>query len=173
MKRSVGNRESKGARAAVLSAVLLAAVAAAGHAGVFDGLTKKSPAAVAKAAGVAETADAVKIPLKGLDSGKALFLSMEADGRRLRYFALRSPDGRYRAAFDACDVCFRADLGYRQEGERMICNNCGMKFASDKIGDRKGGCNPHPLAHREEAGHMLIRKADIAAGKGYFAAKRQ
>jgi uncharacterized membrane protein len=54
----------------------------------------------------------------------------------------------------------------------MVCNNCGQKFACDKIGEVKGGCNPHPLAHKEEAGVMVIRKADIVAGKEYFARKR-
>ena len=88
------------------------------------------------------------------------------------YFALKSRDGAYRAALDACDVCFRTNRGYRQEGDQMVCNNCGQKFSCDKIGEVKGGCNPHPLAHKEEEGYMVIRKADIVAGKDYFARKR-
>jgi len=54
----------------------------------------------------------------------------------------------------------------------MVCNNCGQKFACDKVGEVKGGCNPHPLAHKEAAGVMVIRKVDIVAGKEYFARKR-
>lgn len=54
--------------------VIFAAVSA----GMLDGLIKKSPAEISKAAGVTETADAVKIPLISLDSGKALFLSLES-----------------------------------------------------------------------------------------------
>lgn len=161
-----------GTRLAIAVILLLAGVAAAGHAGLFDGILKKSPADAAKAAGVKESADTVSIPLSALDSGKALFLSLESAGRQLHYFALRSSDGKYRAALDACDVCFRTNRGYRQEGEQMVCNNCNQKFACDKIGDVKGGCNPHPLAHKEEAGYMIIRKSDIAAGKEYFARKR-
>ncbi|MEW6719607.1 MAG: DUF2318 domain-containing protein [Thermodesulfobacteriota bacterium] len=157
----------------VVSALAVLFAAAAVSAGVLDGLFKKSPADAAKAAGVVETADAVKVPLKALDSGKALFLAMDAGDRQLHYFLLRSPDGKYRAALDACDVCFRANKGYRQEGDRMICNNCGMKFASDKIGEKKGGCNPHPLANRQEEGYMIISKSDVAAGRDYFPGKRQ
>jgi uncharacterized membrane protein len=156
----------------MVAGILVVAVAAV-SAGVFDGLFRKSPAEISKAAGVAETAGAVRIPLKSLDSGKALFLSMEAEGRQVHYFALKSPDGAYRAALDACDVCFRANKGYRQEGDRMVCNNCGQTFPLDKIGEVKGGCNPHPLAHKEEAGIMVIAKSDIAAGREYFAGKRQ
>jgi uncharacterized membrane protein len=54
----------------------------------------------------------------------------------------------------------------------MACNNCGQTFPSDRIGEVKGGCNPHPLANRIEGGHMVIRKADVLAGKDYFARKR-
>ena len=158
--------------AIMVAVVLLAGVGSIAYSGVFDGLFRKSSAEAGKAAGVAETAEAVKIPLKALDSGKALFLSMESEGRQLYYFALKSPDGKYRAALDTCDVCFRTNRGYRQEGDQMVCNNCGQKFACDKIGEVKGGCNPHPLAHKEEAGVMVIRKADIVAGKEYFARKR-
>jgi uncharacterized membrane protein len=155
----------------VVAGIMVVAVAAV-SAGMLDGLWKKSPAEGAKAAGVVETADVVRIPLKALDSGKALFLSMESEGRQLFYFALKSTDGAYRAALDTCDVCFRTNRGYRREGDQMVCNNCGQKFACDKIGEVKGGCNPHPLAHKEEAGVMVIRKADIVAGKEYFARKR-
>ena len=155
----------------VVAGILVLAFAAV-SAGVLDGLLKKSPAEIGKAAGVVETADAVRIPLKPLDSGKALFLPLESEGRHVYYFALRSRDGAYRAAFDACDVCFKSNRGYRQEADQMVCNNCGQKFASDKIGAVKGGCNPHPLAHKEETGFMVIRKADIFAGKEYFSGKR-
>jgi len=163
---------SHGARLAIVVILLLAGFTVLGYAGVFDGLLKKSSAEGAKAAGVTETADAVKIPSKALDPGKALFLSLESEGRRLYYFALKSKDGAYRAALDTCDVCFRTNRGYRQEGDQMVCNNCGQKFACDKVGEVKGGCNPHPLAHKEAAGVMVIRKVDIVAGKEYFARKR-
>ena len=158
--------------AIMVAVVLFAGIGSVAYSGVFGDLFKKSPAETAKAGGVVETSDAVRIPLKTLDSGKALFLSMESEGRQLYYFALKSPDGIYRAALDTCDVCFRTNRGYRQEGDQMVCNNCGQKFACDKIGEVKGGCNPHPLAHKEEAGVMVIRKADIVAGKEYFARKR-
>lgn len=165
---------SKGMAVAVLVAVvLLGGIGTLGYTGVFGDLFKKSPMESAKAAGVTEATGLVKIPLKSLDSGKALFLSIESDGRQIHYFALRSPDGAYRAALDTCDVCFAANRGYRQEGDQLVCNNCGQKFACDRIGEVKGGCNPHPLVHRIEGEFMTISKADIAAGKDYFQRKRQ
>jgi len=158
--------------AVMAAVVLLAGIGSLAYSGMFSGLFKKSPAESAKAAGVVETADAVRIPLKTLDSGKVLFLSLESEGRPLYYFALKSRDGAYRAALDACDVCYRTNRGYRQEGDQMVCNNCGQKFACDKIGEVKGGCNPHPLARGIEGQYLVIQKADIAAGKEYFARKR-
>ena len=158
--------------AIMVAVVLLVGVGSLAYSGVLGGLFKKSPVERAKAAGVVETADAVKIPLKALDSGKALFLSLESEGRQLYYFALKSRDGEYRAALDACDVCFKSNRGYRQEADQMVCNNCGQKFACDKIGEVKGGCNPHPLARGIEGQYLVIKKTDIVAGKEYFARKR-
>ena len=155
---------------AVAGVLIFAAVAV--FAGMFDGLFRKTPAESAKAAGVVETADVVKIPLKSLESGKALYLMNVADGRQIHYFVLKSSDGRYRAALDACDVCFRANRGYRQESDLMVCNQCGQSFPSNRIGEVKGGCNPHPLAQGTEGQYVVIKKVDIVAGKEYFARKR-
>jgi uncharacterized membrane protein len=158
--------------AIMVAVVLLAGIGSLAYLGVFSGLFKKSPAESAKAAGVVETADAVRIPLKTLDSGQAFFLSLESEGRQMYYFALKSQDGAYRAALDACDVCFKSNRGYRQEGDLMVCNNCGQTFPSNRIGEIKGGCNPHPLARGIEGQYLVIRKADIAERKDYFARKR-
>ena len=160
------NSKTKGALAAAI--LLLSGFTAVAQAGWFDGIFKKTPVEIAKSAGVVETADAVKIPLKALDSGKVLFLRAEMGGRPLYYFALKISDGTYRAAFDACDGCFRTNLGYRQEGDRMVCNKCELAFPSVRIGEITGECNPHRLAHKVEGQYLVIQKGDIAAGKNYF-----
>ena len=158
--------------AVIVAVVLLGGIGSLGYSGVIGDLFKKSPAEISKAAGVVETADAVRIPLKTLDSGKALFLSLESEGRQFYYFALKSRDGAYRAALDACDVCYRTNRGYRQEGDLMVCNNCGQTFPSNRIGEIKGGCNPHPLVRGVEGQYLVIKKADIAERKEYFDRKR-
>ena len=158
--------------AVTVALALLVAIGTMAYLGVFGGLFRKSPAEIAKAVGVEEDADNVKIPLRALESGKALFLAREAGGRRIHYFALKSSDGQFRAAFDACDVCFRADRGYRQEGDQMVCNQCGQAFPSVKVNDVKGGCNPAPLERKVDGEHLVIRKGDIAAGAAYFPGNR-
>lgn len=152
--------------------ILAAGFTKGAGAGWLGDVFKKSPAETAKSAGVVETAGEVKIPLKALDSGKAIFLKADIAGREIHYFALKSSDGVYRAAYDACDVCFRTNRGYRQEGDLMVCNNCGQKFPSGKVNEVKGGCNPAPLVRTVDGGNLVIRKADIAAGSPYFVGKR-
>lgn len=152
--------------------ILVAAVAKGTTAGWFGEIFPKSPAETAKAAGVVETAETVKIPLATLDSGKAIFLEADLGGRQVHYFALKSSDGVYRAAYDTCDVCFKANRGYRQEGDLMVCNNCGQEFPSVRVNEVKGGCNPAPLARKVEGEHLVIRKSDIEAGGHFFVRKR-
>ncbi|OGP79372.1 MAG: hypothetical protein A2Z13_01370 [Deltaproteobacteria bacterium RBG_16_64_85] len=166
-------RQERRIRVGIVVAILLfAGVAAIAQVGWLDGILKKSPVEIAKSAGVVETADAVKIPLKALDSGKALFLQQEVDGRQLYYFALKSSDDAYRAVFDACNGCFQSNLGYRQEGDRIVCNKCEVAFHPERIEEIKGGCNPHPLARKVEGQYLVIQKGDIAAGKNYFPGNR-
>src|SRR4030042_165622 len=88
------------------------------------------------------------------------------------FLARGSSGGVYRAAYDACDVCFRANRGYRQEGDLMVCNKCGQAFPSVKVNEVKGGCNPAPLTRTVDGDSLVIRKIDLAAGKGYFPGKR-
>lgn len=170
-----GGRAGRMILVAILLAVglvFVAGVAKGTGAGWFDGIFKKSPAESARAAGVVETADAVRIPVASLQSGKALYLRADAGGREIHYFVLKSSDGVYRAAYDACDVCFRANRGYRQEGDLMVCNQCGQAFPSVKVNEIKGGCNPAPLARKVDGEHLVITKSDLAAGAHYFPGRR-
>lgn len=152
--------------------VLAAGIAKVSGAGWFGDMFRKTPAETARAAGVVETAAEVKIPLKALDSGKAVFLKADVEGKEIYYFALKSSDGVYRAAYDTCDVCFRSNRGYRQEGDLMVCNNCGQTFPSAKVNEIKGGCNPAPLSRSVWGEYLVIKKSDIAAGGNYFLRRR-
>jgi len=109
------------------------------------------------------------IPISKINDGKAHFYKYSSQtGKTVKFFVLKSRDGIFRAAFDACDVCFEAKKGYRQEGDYMVCNNCGMKFSSTRINEEKGGCNPAPLERHIEDGYLAIKKSDIEKGARYF-----
>ena len=110
----------------------------------------------------------VKIALADVKDGKAHFYSYDAGGVQVKYFVLKSSDGVVRAAFDACDVCFPNKKGYHQEGDQMVCNNCGRRFDSTKINVLEGGCNPSPLDRTEKGKQLVIATSDLQAGVQYF-----
>jgi len=110
----------------------------------------------------------VAYPVSLFEDGMARHYEYSADGITIRYFILKSADGVIRAAFDACDVCWPSGKGYYQEGDEMICRNCGRRFSSNKINEVKGGCNPAPLNRRVENDQLIINVADIMEGKSYF-----
>ena len=110
----------------------------------------------------------VKIALADVNDGKAHFYSYDAGGTQVKYFVLKSSDGKVRAAFDACDVCYAQKKGYHQEGDEMVCNNCGRRFPSTKINVVEGGCNPSPVERTVKGDTLILKTADLQAGVQYF-----
>lgn len=111
----------------------------------------------------------VTIPVAELDSGQAKFYEYKtADKKTVRFFVMKSSDGVYRAALDACDVCYRAKKGYFQQGDDMICRKCGRHFPSTKINEVEGGCNPVGLPRTLSDGKVVIAASELEAGKSYF-----
>ncbi len=133
---------------------------------VFAGCGKNDAISVNK---LPEASDgAITFPASDFNDGTAKFYTYEADGTKIRFFILKSSDGEIRAAFDSCDVCWRADKGYEQRGDLMICRNCGQSFKSDKINTVKGGCNPAPLERTSADGKIIIKIEDLKKGKEFF-----
>lgn len=110
----------------------------------------------------------VALPLSQFDDGKARYFTYAAGEKNINFFVIKSSDGVLRAAFDTCDVCYAAKKGYRQEGDLMVCNNCGQRFPSNLINVEKGGCNPAPLNRKVEGDKLVISTADIEQGGWYF-----
>lgn len=115
----------------------------------------------------------LEIPLASISDGKAHHFKVQAsDGVMVTFFVLKSSDGVIRAAIDACDVCYRAGKGYEQSGDEMVCQNCGMRFASVKINEIKGGCNPAPLTRTIEGEKLVIAMNDIDQNSWYCKYKK-
>ena len=110
----------------------------------------------------------VRLDLSGIDDGQAHYFTYASAKGDIPFFVIKSVDGVMRAAFDACDVCYREKKGYRQEGDMMVCNNCNMKFRSDLINQVKGGCNPAPLIRRLDGKQLVITDSDLLKGAWYF-----
>lgn len=118
---------------------------------------------------LSSNAHQVTYPVELFQDGLARHFQHETEsGVTIKYFIIRSGDGVIRAAFDACDVCWPAGLGYSQAGDSMVCRNCGRQFASVQVNEVQGGCNPAPLKREVVDNKLVIQVRDILAGKAYF-----
>lgn len=76
----------------------------------------------------------------------AKFFPYSANGTRMEVFAVKASDGTVRTALNTCQICYDSGRGYYvQEGNEMVCQNCGNRFGVDDIEVVKGGCNPVPI----------------------------
>lgn len=116
----------------------------------------------------------IRVPLAKIADGQAHHYQVKADdGTMVTFFLVKSKDGVFRAAIDACDVCYKEGKGYHQEGDFMVCENCGQKFASNRINEVKGGCNPAPLERTISGDQMVISLKDINANAWYMKYRTQ
>ena len=145
---------------ALVVVVAFAAVVVLGRGGGAETATAAAPVA----AGGAD----VTIPVADLADGQAKYYSYDAGGVEVKYFVMQSSDGEYRAAFDACDVCYPNKKGYSQQGDVMVCNNCGQQFDSTQINEKRGGCNPSPIERSVDGQSLVLKTSDLQAGVKYF-----
>lgn len=167
----MGSDTNKGGMMPIILGVVLVAAIAGAYTAYTQLSSPASPAAIAAAPAPAQAAaatDLVSYPVSLFDDGKARHFDFQDGDKTIRYFVIKSADGVIRAAFDACDVCWPAGKGYYQEGDVMVCRNCGRKFASHLVNEIQGGCNPAPLKRKVENGMLVIRPDDIRSGGGYF-----
>ena len=125
------------------------------------------PSAIAVNNGSSATNE-IRIPLAELSSTAKFYDYLLPGNKKMRFFALRSSDGVYRAALDACDTCYHAKKGYHQEGDDMVCNNCGLHFHSAQVNEVHGGCNPVGLPRQIEGDVLVIKASDLQARQQYF-----
>ena len=136
---------------------------------VLSGCSGSSSSAGKSAGPITPSNGKLEIPVAEVSDGKAHHYQAKAeDGTMVTFFVLKSADGVLRAAIDACDVCFRSGLGYYQQGDKMVCKNCGQKFASNKINVIKGGCNPAPLNRTVVGDKLVIDMRDININSWYM-----
>jgi uncharacterized membrane protein len=134
---------------------------------VFAGINLLSK--MGKSSQAVALAKEVKHPISLFEDGRARHFQVDTgDGISVRYFILKSSDTVLRAAFDACDVCWYSGKGYYQDGDYMVCRNCGKRFASVKVNEVKGGCNPSPLKRQIVGENLVIQVKDILEGRQYF-----
>ncbi len=117
---------------------------------------------------VSARAGLVSFPVADFSDGNAKYYTYRFPEKEVYFFVVKSSDGVVRAAFDACDVCFRERKGYSQAGDIMICNNCGQQFPTARINVEKGGCNPAPLEREVVGSNLVVKVSEIYQGMRYF-----
>jgi uncharacterized membrane protein len=165
-KDAVLGTEKKGHLPLIVA--IVCAVLIVGGGIYFAGYDRSQTAPVADSFTSENNASQVKLPASLFEDGKARHFLHVAGEFNIKYFVLKSSDGIIRAAFDACDVCWPAGKGYYQEGDYMVCRNCGRRFASVLVNEVKGGCNPAPLNRKIENGKVVIEIKDILDGRQFF-----
>ena len=107
---------------------------------------------------------AVAIPLSDLSS-KAKFYDVEIDGTKLELLAVKASDGTIHTAFNTCQVCYSSGRGYYvQEGDQLVCQNCGNRFPIGEVGVTRNGCNPVPILENERT----MDKDSIKISESFF-----
>ena len=95
----------------------------------------------------------VRIPLSELTDSSLHFYTAEVNGTVIRFLVIHKQSGDYATALDACQICGTA--GYRQEGQNVICRNCGASIYIPSIG-QSGGCNPISVKSRVAGGEVIV-----------------
>lgn len=68
------------------------------------------------------------------------------DGLQMEVLAAKDSDGTVRTAFNTCQVCNGSRKAYfAEEGDHVVCQNCGNSFGREDVGVLSGGCNPYPI----------------------------
>lgn len=102
----------------------------------------------------------VRIPLADLTDMSLHFYTANVNGTVIRFLVIHQMNGNYAVALDACQICGRA--GYRQEGQNVVCRNCGATIYIPTIGER-GGCNPIPVQSVVEGGEVIVNLSALAS----------
>ncbi|OIO45852.1 MAG: hypothetical protein AUJ31_03130 [Parcubacteria group bacterium CG1_02_39_15] len=108
--------------------------------------------------------DFVQIPVSEI-TNQAKWYEYDLGEKKIKFFVVRAEGESIKTAFDACDVCYYSGKGYRQEGDYMVCNNCGNRYPIAGLGTENktpGGCWPGYLPNVVEGEYVLIKVKDLA-----------
>ncbi|MGD9568966.1 MAG: Fe-S-containing protein [Sedimentibacter sp.] len=103
----------------------------------------------------------------------ATFYAYDELDTYMEILAVKASDGTVRTAFNTCQVCYSSGRGYYvQEGDVLVCQNCGNRFKMDEVEVARGGCNPVPIFKEmktETDSTITIPKDLLVEAEGIFA----
>lgn len=133
---------------AAATIILCAAVVVSAAGKMRKGNDTPDPAAEKTDSGDAQViseGESLVIPISDISS-TASFYPVEVEGTRMEVLAVTDSDGNIRTAFNTCQICYGSGRGYYvQEGNVLVCQNCGNRFTVDQVEIESGSCNPWPI----------------------------
>jgi uncharacterized membrane protein len=105
-------------------------------------------------------------------SQTAKFYPYKVGKTAMEVIALKASDGTIRTALNTCQVCNGSPKAYyEQQGDVLVCQNCGNQFKADMVEKERGGCNPVPIMKEnktEDENNITISKAFLEANIDLF-----
>ncbi len=102
----------------------------------------------------------------------AKFYPLKVGDTNMEVLAVKASDGTVRTAFNTCQVCNGSPKAYyKQQGDALVCQNCGNRFKMDMVEQQRGGCNPVPIMKDEKTDdgtNITIPKDLIEKNKELF-----
>lgn len=90
-------------------------------------------------------------------TGQASFIDYDADGVTVQLLAIADADGNVHVAYNTCQSCSPSPMAYFvQQGDALICQNCGNSFTAEDVGTSAAGCNPMMIENLTETDTELI-----------------
>jgi hypothetical protein len=68
----------------------------------------------------------IKLTASIFDDNQARFYNVKIPDGKTIFFVVKDKNGIYRAAANACQVCFTAGKGFYQEEDEIVCNNAAI-----------------------------------------------
>ena len=123
-----------------------------------------------EAAATPEDSDLV-IPISELSETIRIY-PVTVDGLQMEVLAAKDADGTVRTAFNTCQVCNGSRKAYFvEDGDHVVCQNCGNSFGREDVGVLSGGCNPYPIfaENREDSEDSVRISYDyLSSASGLF-----
>ncbi|HVA00114.1 MAG TPA: Fe-S-containing protein [Terriglobia bacterium] len=107
----------------------------------------------------------VRVPVAPLQDHKLHRYEVAVGGAEVRFIAILDASDIVRVGLDACEIC--GTQGYYQQGQNVICRNCGSAIYIPTIGNA-GGCNPIHLDYLVQDQTLIVSQAALEGAAKVF-----
>ena len=107
----------------------------------------------------------VQVPVDQLKDRELHHYQVAVGGAEVRFIAIIDSSDTVRVGLDACQIC--GNQGYYQQGQNVICRNCGSAIYIPTIGSA-GGCNPIHIDYLVQNNTLIISRAELENAARYF-----